>query len=134
MSFCSRRREHRKIERPSRKNCGRELPFLMRGIMEFMPWVIAAYLAICAATYFGNRMFMYFPDQARILPAEAGLDGVEEIEFTAADSTKLVAWYAPSRDGKPTILYFHGNAGQRRQSRTQDINDARERLRRFLPQ
>jgi uncharacterized protein len=78
--------------------------------MQFMTWVIAVYLTICAAAYFGNRMFMYFPDQTRILPAEAGLNGVEEIEFTAADTTKLVAWYAPSRDGKPTILYFHGNA------------------------
>jgi uncharacterized protein len=78
--------------------------------MQFIAWVIAAYLAICAVVYFGNRMFIYFPDEARILPAEAGLNSVEEIEFTAADSTKLVAWYAPSRDGKPTILYFHGNA------------------------
>ncbi len=55
-------------------------------------------------------MFMYFPDPARIPPAEAGLDGVEEIELAAGDGTTLVAWYAPAKDGKPTILYFHGNA------------------------
>ncbi|MGH6833125.1 MAG: alpha/beta hydrolase [Methyloceanibacter sp.] len=81
-----------------------------RKIMEFIPWLIAAYLVICAAAYFGNRQFMYFPDPARISPAEAGLDGVEEIELAAADGTTLVAWYAPATDGKPTILYFHGNA------------------------
>ena len=75
-----------------------------------MPWIIAGYLVICAAAYFGNRMFMYFPDPARILPAAAGLSGVEEIEFAAADGTPLVAWYAPAEEGKPTILYFHGNA------------------------
>jgi uncharacterized protein len=78
--------------------------------MQFIAWVIAAYLAICAVAYFGNRTFMYLPDEARIPPAAAGLDGVQEMEFAAADGTKLVAWYAPSRDGKPTILYFHGNA------------------------
>ena len=49
-------------------------------------------------------------DPARVPPAEAGLDGVREIEFEARDGTKLVGWYAPAQDGKPTILYFHGNA------------------------
>jgi fermentation-respiration switch protein FrsA (DUF1100 family) len=78
--------------------------------MDLMPWLIGAYLAICAAAYFGNRMYMYFPDPVRIPPAEAGLDGVEEIELSAADGTNLVAWYAPAQEGKPTILYFHGNA------------------------
>ena len=56
---------------------------IARGIMGFIFWVIAVYLAICAAAHFGNRMFMYFPDPARIPPAEAGLDGVEEIELEA---------------------------------------------------
>ena len=83
---------------------------IARDIMDFVPWLIAAYLAICAFAYFGNRSYMYFPDPARIPPAEAGLNGVQEIEFRAADGTKLVAWYAPAKDGKPTILYFHGNA------------------------
>jgi uncharacterized protein len=78
--------------------------------MQFIAGVIAAYLAICAVVYFGNRIFIYFPDQARIPPVAAGLDGVEEMEIAGADGTKLVAWYAPSRDGNPTILYFHGNA------------------------
>ena len=78
--------------------------------MDFIPWLIAAYLVVCAAAYFGNRMFMYFPDPARIPPAEAGLDGVEEIEIEAGDGTRLVAWFAPAKTNRPTILYFHGNA------------------------
>lgn len=79
-------------------------------VMDLLLWLIGLYLAICALAYFGNRAFMYFPDPARIPPAKTGLDGVEEIEFAAADGTKLVAWYAPAEDGKPTLLYFHGNA------------------------
>jgi len=78
--------------------------------MDFIPWLIAAYLVVCAAAYFGNRMFMYFPDPARIPPAEAGLDGVVEIEIEAGDGTRLVAWFAPAKTNRPTILYFHGNA------------------------
>lgn len=81
-----------------------------REIMDVVPWLIAAYLVICAAAYFGHRMFMYFPDPARIPPEAAGLENVEEVEFAAADGTKLVSWYAPAQEGKPTILYFHGNA------------------------
>src|SRR5690242_21339181 len=52
---------------------------------------------------------MYFPDPARILPAEAGLDSIEEIEIATADGVTLVAWQAPAKADKPTILYFHGN-------------------------
>src|SRR6185436_2992841 len=37
--------------------------------------------------------------------------GVEEIVFKAADGTKLIAWYLPAREGKPTLLYFTGNSG-----------------------
>jgi fermentation-respiration switch protein FrsA (DUF1100 family) len=77
--------------------------------MDILLWLITAYLAICVVAYFGNRLLMYFPDPARIPPAEAGLDGVEEIELEAADGTKLVAWYLPAKDGKPTLVYFHGN-------------------------
>jgi fermentation-respiration switch protein FrsA (DUF1100 family) len=83
---------------------------MARGIMDFIPWLIAAYLAICAVAYFGHRTFMYFPDPARVAPADAGLESVEEIELAAKDGTRLIAWYAPAKEGKPTILYFHGNA------------------------
>ena len=70
----------------------------------------AAYALIAVAVYFGNRVLMYFPDPSRVLPSEAGLDGVEEVELAGADGTKLVAWHAPAREGQKTILYFHGNA------------------------
>jgi fermentation-respiration switch protein FrsA (DUF1100 family) len=83
---------------------------IARGIMDFIPWLIAAYLAICAAAYFGHRTFMYFPDPARVAPADADLEGAQEIEFAAKDGTRLVAWYGPAKQDKPTILYFHGNA------------------------
>lgn len=71
--------------------------------------ILAVYAAICLVAYFGNRQFMYFPDPARIAPEEAGLDGVEEVEISATDGTMLVAWQASAKEGKPTILYFHGN-------------------------
>jgi pimeloyl-ACP methyl ester carboxylesterase len=77
--------------------------------MALIPWLVAAYAGICAAAYFGNRLLMYIPDPARITPAEAGLEGVREIEIKVGDSVMLVAWHARAKENQPTILYFHGN-------------------------
>ena len=78
--------------------------------MTLFLWLVAVYAAICAAAYFGNRLFMYFPDPTRVAPEEVGLNGVKEIEIAVADGVTLIAWHAPAKDDKPTILYFHGNA------------------------
>jgi fermentation-respiration switch protein FrsA (DUF1100 family) len=83
---------------------------MKQEVMTLIPWLVAGYAAICVMVYFGNRLFMYFPNPTRAAPVEAGLDHVKEIEIAAADGVTLVAWYAPARDDKPTILYFHGNA------------------------
>ncbi len=41
--------------------------------MTLIPLLIAVYAAICAVVYFGHRLFMYFPNQTRAAPAEAGV-------------------------------------------------------------
>lgn len=58
-----------------------------------------------------HRYFIYIPDRTRVDPKDAGLQGVEEVVFKAADGTKLIAWYLPARAGRPTLLYFTGNSG-----------------------
>jgi uncharacterized protein len=58
-----------------------------------------------------HRYFIYIPDRTKVAPKDAGLSGVEEIVFKAADGTKLIAWYLPARGPKPTLLYFTGNSG-----------------------
>jgi alpha-beta hydrolase superfamily lysophospholipase len=82
---------------------------LKKELMEPILWLIAAYIAMCVAVFFGNRLFMYFPDPTRVAPADAGLKNVKEIEIEAADGVTLVAWHARANGDKPTILYFHGN-------------------------
>jgi uncharacterized protein len=88
-------------------------------------WLVAAYAAICAAAYFGNRLFMYFPDLTRVEPVEVGLSGVKEIDIVVPDGPTLTAWHAPAKDDKPTILYFHGN-GANAASRAPKIQTIRE--------
>jgi uncharacterized protein len=54
---------------------------------------------------------MYFPDQLRTTPAEAGLTEAEEVTLTAADGGHSLVWHVPPRQDRPVILYFHGNGG-----------------------
>src|SRR5271169_1640380 len=70
-------------------------------IMEIILWIVAVYALICAVVHFGNRLHMYFPDPTRTAPAEAGLDGVEEVEIVTNDGVTLVAWHAPTKKDKP---------------------------------
>ena len=86
----------------------------------------AAYLCIALAAYFGQRSLIYFPDRARASPAEEGLPGVEERTLRTPDGARVLAWYGKARPGQPTILYFHGNAG--------NLADRAERVRRFMGQ
>ena len=72
---------------------------------------LCLYLGLAATMYFAQRSLMYFPDTAHVLPAAAGLPEAEEVPLTAADGLSIAAWHVPPRDGKPVILYFHGNGG-----------------------
>jgi uncharacterized protein len=83
---------------------------MKRDVVTLVVWLVAIYAAICGAAYFGNRVFMYFPDPTRVAPMEVGLNGVKEIEIAVAEGVTLITWHAPAKDDKPTILYFHGNA------------------------
>jgi uncharacterized protein len=80
--------------------------------MEIIPWLAGAYVVICVAAYFGNRLFIYFPDPTRTSPAQAGLHGVDEVEIAGADGVPLVAWHAPAEGDKSTLVYFHGNGAK----------------------
>ena len=77
--------------------------------MKIILWILTVYAVICVVAYFGNRRYMYFPDPARTAPTEAGLNSIEEVEIATADGVTLVAWHAPPKADKPTILYLHGN-------------------------
>jgi hypothetical protein len=99
---------------------------MKQDVVTLILWLVSVYAAICATAYFGNRVFMYFPDPTRVAPVEVGLNGVKEVELTVADDVALIAWHAPAKDDKPTILYFHGN-GANAASRAPKIQRIRER-------
>lgn len=84
----------------------------MRRILKLLAaGAIGAYVAVLTLLYVQQREMMYPRNPARAEIASANLPGVEETVLTAADGEKLVAWVVPPREGKPVLLFFHGNAG-----------------------
>jgi fermentation-respiration switch protein FrsA (DUF1100 family) len=73
--------------------------------------VLTVYAAVVMAAWLGQRHLMYVPSQQRVSPPAAGLTGVEEQEIETPDGFRLIAWRAAAAAGRPTLLYFHGNAG-----------------------
>ena len=73
--------------------------------------LLAAYVLVVLAAWLGQRRLLYVPNATRTAPASLGLAGVREVELPTPDGQRLVTWRVMARPGKPTLLYFHGNAG-----------------------
>ena len=70
------------------------------------------YVLLVAALYLNQRQIMYHPDQRVPDPAAAGLADMSVHRIETADGYRLLAWWRPPADGgRPTIVFFHGNAG-----------------------
>jgi uncharacterized protein len=75
---------------------------------------LCLYVGVAAVLYVTQRSLMYFPDTVHTTPAQAGLPEAEEVPLTASDGVHITAWYVAPQDGKPVIVYFHGNGGSLR--------------------
>ena len=60
----------------------------------------------------GQRRLIYFPDSAAPSPAFLG-QGWEEVTYGTADGLTLHGWYRPPEPGRPVVIVFNGNAGNR---------------------
>jgi uncharacterized protein len=83
--------------------------------MAFLKWAfilaLGLYVGFTALLYFAQRSLLYFPETIRTAPAAAGLPQAEEVLLDTADGEKVIVWHVPPRDGKPVVVYFHGNGG-----------------------
>jgi fermentation-respiration switch protein FrsA (DUF1100 family) len=96
---------------------------LARAVIWFVGIPLAAYLAVLTCLFVFQRNLLYFPDRSRPELADLAQLGVREVRLTTADGLSLVSWYLTPRQGRPVILYFHGNGG--------NLGDRTNRLRRF---
>jgi uncharacterized protein len=72
---------------------------------------ICLYLVLIAFMYFQQRKLQYFPNRIEITPQQVGLIDVQRVVLQTPDGEKILAWYHLAPKNRPTLLYFHGNAG-----------------------
>ncbi len=68
------------------------------------------FVAFAAFGGWAERLILYPFDPRQVAPVDAGLTGVNE-QIVQVNDEALVVWTTPAKSGKPTVLYFHGNAG-----------------------
>ncbi len=75
-------------------------------IVRYIKIAVVVYISFCAVLFFMQRKLIYFPDKTRPLaPENAVIANVK-----TQDGLDLQGWYFPSRDDRPVIVFFHGNA------------------------
>lgn len=81
---------------------------LLTGILAI---IAAIYIGACSYLYIFQRSILYHPNQQLEAPEKYSLSDFSAVKITTADNLKITGWYIPAKEGKPTIMYFHGNAG-----------------------
>lgn len=82
----------------------------MKIFLWIVAWGIAAYIAAAGALYFFQRALLYpAPQTTRTDPATVGFPQAQEVILDTRDGEKVIAWHVPPKDGKPVVLFFHGN-------------------------
>ena len=84
----------------------------MSIVKFFVVFAIIAYAAATLGMYMFQRKLQYHAENKSLTPESAGVVGASVETLTTPDGEKIIVWYAPAAEGKPTILYFHGNAGE----------------------
>lgn len=81
-----------------------------RILVSVLAVAVLGYIGACGYLFVAQRSYLYHsvaPGSA--VPPEDG-PPIQALTLTTADEERLVAWYLPAEDGKPTILFFNGNA------------------------
>jgi len=81
-------------------------------MLKIVLYAAAVYSIVLIFLYVVQRHMTYFPDRSIYSPAEAGVPEMDVIELSTNDGLEIKAWYRPPTEPNlPTIVYFHGNAG-----------------------
>ncbi len=73
---------------------------------------VVAYVGVGALLTLLQRKFQYQPGGEYRTPDQAGVPEMRPVRVTTSDGLELEGWYASAADpSKPTLAYFHGNAG-----------------------
>ena len=82
-------------------------------LWNLISFLVIAYAALVALTYFFQTRLIYFPQIGREISATPLAYGLkfEAVTLATTDGEKLAAWWVPREHAAGTALIFHGNAG-----------------------
>ena len=83
----------------------------MEMVLKLFLVLAVLYVLAAAGANRLQRFLMYIPDTERVAPQAVGLTDVEEVSLRSKDGAVVLCWWSRPQPGKPTLLYFHGNAG-----------------------
>ncbi len=87
--------------------------------------VIGVYGIVVVALFFLQRGMIYHPGGPLVSPGLAGVAEMKPVSIISSnESLSLTSWYKPAEGKMPTIVFFHGNAG--------NIDDRGHKARPFL--
>lgn len=91
------------------------MPATLRKLIQLLGAGAFVYAMITALLFAFQESLLFLPDtpgrDLRATPADAGL-AYEELTIATADDEALHAWFVPAAEEQaPTLLHFHGNAG-----------------------
>jgi uncharacterized protein len=84
----------------------------MGFVLGLIGAVAVVYVVLLAYLWATQRSHVFRPaDDRPDLPGSAVAALMQDVSILGEGGLPLGAWYAPAQPSKPTILYFHGNAG-----------------------
>ena len=83
----------------------------MKRMVNFVVAAVGIYAAFVGTLFVLQRSMLYFPDSSVPSPAASLVPEMEVVATPTADGLRLRSWYRPAEGGQPTVVIFHGNAG-----------------------
>jgi uncharacterized protein len=83
----------------------------IRRMITTLAAIAAAYVFVVGILYAFQRNLLFLPTSHVGSPAAVGAGDMREVTLATADGLALRSWYKPAQDGRPTMIYFHGNGG-----------------------
>lgn len=81
-------------------------------IIRIIFYLLFGYIFLAVLLFLLQRQMIYLPSNIQATPAEYGVSEMEVVQLTTGDDLVLQAWFRPKKkEGMPTIIFFHGNAG-----------------------
>lgn len=80
--------------------------------MKLALGLVIAYLIVLAGMYVFQRKLQYYPANGGGAPQDMGVYGASVETLATPDGERIIVWHSPPKEGRPTILYLHGNAGE----------------------